>query len=305
MSRTRIRKRVAAAFVGALCVCGCVGLWLTGGTPSATPSPAAYAPVLPTTASTVSAAKPTAYPAASATRAATGPAGPAHVSGGAVRTSADEPGATAQPRDSGSSASGSAELKVPGVVQGAWLSPAQLPDAGSSRPWTVSSPARARTLAEDVWVPMCPGVDGEASWLVEDYSAGTAQASQQTLLFASAARARQAYRQMTADLKGCQALSRRMQTAQGAPATAVVSETYQNPDASSSSWRRAWDGVSTPISTPGAQTDLEYLAQSGAAVTVLDLTLRGPSGAQPSATETATLLGALTTALGGYADGGS
>lgn len=302
MSRTRLRKRLAATFAGALCVCGCgVGLWLTGGgTASAAPSSSASAnaPRLPTAASTVPGSTSTAYPTASVTSATTRPASP-------VRTSADEPDVAAQPQDSGTSAPGSGTLKAPGILRGAWLSPAQLPDAGLSLPWTVSSPARARTLAEDVWVPMCPGVDGETSWLVEDYSAGTAQASQQTLLFASATQAQQAYRQMTADLEGCQALSRRMQVAQGAPATALVSETYQTPDASSSSWRRVWDGVSTPISTPGAQTDLEYLATSGAAVIMLDLTLPGTNDAPPSAAEAAALLSALTTALGGYADGGS
>ena len=303
MSRARMRKRLVATFASALCVCGGVGLWLTGGTASAAPSSSssANAPTLPTAASTVPGSTSTTYPTASITSATTRPASPASP----VHTSADAPDVAAQPQDSGTSASGSGTLKAPGILRGAWLSPAQLPDVGLSRPWTVSSPARARTLAEDVWVPMCPGVGGETSWLVEDYSAGTAQASQQTLLFTSAAQAQQAYRQMTAELEGCQALSRRMQVAQGVPATAVVSETYQTPDASSSSWRRVWDGVSTPISTPGAQTDLEYLARSGAAVTVLDLTLPGTNGARPSAAETAALLSALTTALGDYADGGS
>jgi hypothetical protein len=161
-------------------------------------------------------------------------------------------------------------------------------------------------FAQDIHVPLCPAVSGENAWLIRGYRGAGIMfppALQQTFLYASEAEASQAYHGVVANMAGCQAFSRSMQSHYGVPSPVDAVVTEITGTAQASAWTRSWTAVNTAISGGGPQTDIEYIAQQGPAISFFDFELSGLDQAAPGVASSAALLATMTSELGAYGQG--
>jgi PknH-like extracellular domain len=175
-----------------------------------------------------------------------------------------------------------------------------MPEAALYR-WRTAGKPRAFPFAQDVKVPICPGIAGENSWSDQDYDGSNVSAAQQTFLFPGEAKAHRVYAGLVRAMDGCQAESRTLQTEHGGTGDAVVTETAGGAD--DSAWARSWTAVNTPISSGGPQTDIEYIAQEGDAVSFVDFTLPGLTAPVPDRAAATSVLRAMIQDLSAYPGG--
>jgi hypothetical protein len=70
-----------------------------------------------------------------------------------------------------------------------------------------------------------------------------------------------------------------------------------------SAWTESWTGPSIPPVSHGPQTDVEYMAQVGTAVTFVSFVLPGLEQSIPDAAAAQAILSAITQHLSVYASG--
>ncbi|MBC3839389.1 hypothetical protein GXW82_01720 [Streptacidiphilus sp. 4-A2] len=178
--------------------------------------------------------------------------------GSSTRTAASMTGATPAPATTGA---------APSTGPAARLTAAQLP-AGAAEKWQVIAPARTQTVAgRTIQVNECATVQGAATWQQQAY-ASTYQtpAEQDVFTFASSSAAHAARLSLAAQMDGCQAQSRALQSRSHVVVDARVTRTAATDDGSA--WSRQWTGVEG-ISAAGPQTDHLYAVQVGDTLAVI------------------------------------
>jgi hypothetical protein len=185
----------------------------------------------------------------------------------------------------------------------AWLTAAQMPDA-VVYDWTAEGQPAAMPFAGDMWnVLYDVGESDFLAWQVENYAgrAGGQSATQTILLYASAAQASCAYQAAAAEAAANQAASRSIQAQYGISPDAVTIETVSGTD--DSAWTESWTGPSIPPVTHGPQTDVEYMAQVGTALTFVSFVVPGLDQTIPDATAAQATLSQITQDLSVYTSG--
>lgn len=183
----------------------------------------------------------------------------------------------------------------------AWLTPDQMPDAAVYH-WTAQGPPIALPFAQDVWNPLYGvAVADYLAWQQQNYQGSTTSVSQTIFLYASATQAHCQYLAAVAAAAGTQALYRSIQAQFGIPADAVTTETVRGED--DSAWTESWTGPSTGDLTRGPQTDVDYIAQVGTAVTFVGFDVPGLDQSVPGAVEAQAILSEINQHLSVYASG--
>jgi hypothetical protein len=159
----------------------------------------------------------------------------------------------------------------------------------------------AEPFAQDVSnVLLGVGVDDFLAWQVQFYQ-GSKDTSQTIFLYASATQAHCQYLSAVAEAAGTQAQSRSLQAQYGITPDAVTTETVSGDH--DSAWTESWTGPSIPVVAHGPQTDVEYMAQVGTAVTFVSFVLPGLDQGIPAAAAAQTTLTQIAQHLSVYATG--
>jgi hypothetical protein len=220
----------------------------------------------------------------------------------AVASAAAAPAASPTPCPSESGWTGQ-NLSTAAPDQAAWLTAAQMPDAAVYQ-WTAQGAPVAQPFAQDMWNALYGvGASDFLAWQVQTYQGSTngESASQTIFLYATEAQANCAYQGALAGAAANQAQSRAVQTQQGIAPDAVTTETVSG--VADSAWTESWTGPSIPPVEHGPQTDLDYMAQVGTAVTFVTCILPGLNDSVPDATAAQATLNRITQDLSVYASG--
>jgi hypothetical protein len=173
-----------------------------------------------------------------------------------------------------------------------------MPDAAVYH-WTAQGPPVAEPFAQDVWNALYGvGVADYLAWQVQFYQ-GSHNASQTIFLYAGAAQAHCQYLSAVAEAAGTQAQSRSIQGRFGITPDAVTTEVVSGDD--DSAWTESWTGPSIPVVTHGPQTDVEYMAQVGSAVTFVSYVLPGLNQKVSDTAAAQAILSEITQHLSVYA----
>jgi hypothetical protein len=183
----------------------------------------------------------------------------------------------------------------------AWLTAAQMPDAAVYQ-WTSMGPPIAQPFAQDVPNPFqTVSVSDFLAWQFQNFQGSPIDTSQELFLYASAAEAQCQYQSAVAEAAGTQAQLRSIQAQFGIPADAVTSEIVSGED--DSVWTASWTGPNDGMFTRGPQTDVDYMAQVGTAVTFVGFDLPGLDQGIPDAAAAQATLNRITQDLSVYATG--
>lgn len=235
--------------------------------------------------------------------AATQPAGTANPSSSSpVASALTAPSAVPTPCLSESGWTGQ-KLSTAPPETAAWLTPDQMPDAAVYH-WTDQGGRVAMPFVQDMWnVLYGVGIGDFLAWQLQNYQGSTNGefASQTILLYASAAQAYCAYQSAVAAAAGNQAVSRSTQVQYRISPDAVTTQVVSGQH--DSAWTESWTGPSIPPVTHGPQTDVEYMAQVGTAVTFVSFVLPGLNQRIPDAAAAQAILSEVTQHLSVYASG--
>jgi hypothetical protein len=179
------------------------------------------------------------------------------------------------------------------VIDGAWLTPAQMPGialfgwVSQGKPQASSNPAM---FAIDRILPMCVAFDpgsGASRWIgaqEQDFGStlGTS-ASQITVIYPDSASAQAAYQRSLANCRDLQERTREWQAhplgGVSIPVDAVVTQTATSPRGSA--WSRHWTGFDGPSTEAGIQTNHQYIVQRGSVLTAVSFD-EGPGSSTPA-----------------------
>ncbi len=183
----------------------------------------------------------------------------------------------------------------------AWLTAAEMPDAAVYQ-WTAQGSTVVEPFAGDMW-NILYGINTEdfQAWQVQSYEGNGDSASQTIFLYASAAEAYCAYQSAVAAAAGTQVLYRSIQANFGIPADAVTIEVVSGEN--DSAWAASWTGPPTGDLFRGPQTDVDYIAQVGTALTFVGFDLPGLDQSIPDTATAQAVLGEITQHLSVYATG--
>jgi hypothetical protein len=227
--------------------------------------------------------------------AASRPSSPAPVASAAVA-----PAASPTPCPSESGWTGQ-NLSMAAPDPAAWLTAAEMPDAAVYN-WTAQGAPLVEPFAGDMW-NILYGINMEdfLAWQVQSFQGNGESASQTIFLYASAAEAHCAYQSAIAEAAGTQALNRSIQAQSGIPADAVTIEIVSGEN--DSAWVASWTGPPTGDIFRGPQTDVDYIAQAGTAVTFVGFDLPGLDQSIPDTATAQAVLSEITQHLSVYATG--
>jgi hypothetical protein len=183
----------------------------------------------------------------------------------------------------------------------AWLTAAQMPEA-AVYDWTSMGQPIAQPFAQDVPNPFqTVSVADFLAWQFQNFQGSPIDASQELFLYASAAEAHCQYQGAVADAAGTSAQLRSIQAQFGIPADAVTTEIVSGEN--DSVWTASWTGPDDGMFTRGPQTDVDYMAQVGTAVTFVGFDLPGLDQGIPDAAAAQATLDNMTQDLSVYATG--
>ena len=183
----------------------------------------------------------------------------------------------------------------------AWLTAAQMPDAAVYN-WTAQGATLVEPFAGDMW-NILYGINMEdfLAWQVQSFQGNGESATQTIFLYASAAEAYCAYQSAVAAAAGTQVLYRSIQANFGIPADAVTIEVVSGEN--DSAWAASWTGPPTGDIFRGPQTDVDYIAQVGTALTFVGFDLPGLDQSIPDTATAQVVLGEIVQHLSVYATG--
>jgi hypothetical protein len=185
----------------------------------------------------------------------------------------------------------------------AWLTAAQMPDAAIYH-WTPQAAPVAMPWVGDMWnVLNAVSADDFLAWQLQGYqgSASSDSASQTIYLYASESQAYCGYQTAIAAAANNQVASRSFQVQRGITADAVTTETVSGEH--DSAWAQSWTAPSGPANFPGPQTDVEYIAQVGTALTFVSFAVPGLNQSVPDAAAAQATLSEIIQDLSVYASG--
>jgi hypothetical protein len=176
-----------------------------------------------------------------------------------------------------------------------------MPDA-AVYDWTAQGATIVEPFANDMW-NILYGINMAdfLAWQVQSYQGNGDSASQTIFLYASAAEAYCAYQSAVAAAAGTPALYRSIQAQFDIPADAVTNEVVSGKN--DSAWVASWTGPPTGDLFRGPQTDVDYIAQVGTAVTFVGFDLPGLDQSIPDTATAQATLSEVTQHLSVYATG--
>ncbi|MEU9419618.1 hypothetical protein [Streptomyces sp. NPDC048272] len=284
---SRRRHRPVSTTAGSVALALCAAAALTGcGNAKDAASPAAAVREASATAQAPS-------PSTSSPPAATTSASPQKTSPSSPIL-APSPPANAAPQSGGTPPKG--ETGTGGGARTAAVTPqgVQKLPAHKSLGWKADGPLASQNLnGQRIEVNECATVTGATLWQQQGYlSSDKNSAGQQLFGFPTAAAAKSALDRLLADMKGCQAATRKLQASEKVTQDAVVTATATTQNAAA--WSRRWTGVGG-IATGAPDTEHLFAVQQGDHLTLFQFGERSDRPTAPYDTgDDPAMLAALT-----------